>query len=79
MFVFTAPGAIALQRIPNLAYWNPTFLVIPTTACLEAVYITPALEPFNPPAEAIFTITPCFFSLKIGIAFLIVYFLFYSY
>src|SRR5699024_11416601 len=31
--VFTPPGAIALQRMPFVAYWKPTFLVKPTTAC----------------------------------------------
>jgi len=36
MLVSTAPGAMALQRIPSRAYWNAVFLVNPITACLEA-------------------------------------------
>lgn len=31
-------GAIALQRTPNVPYWNPTFLANPTTAGFAAVY-----------------------------------------
>ena len=37
MLVLTPPGAIALQRMPFLAYMKPMFLVIPIKACLEAV------------------------------------------
>lgn len=37
MFVATAPGAMALQRMPDLAYWKPTFFVKPTMPCLAAV------------------------------------------
>ena len=71
IFVFTAPGAIALQRIPKLAYWNPTFFVKPTTACFEAVYAAPALDPKSPPADAILIMMPDFFLTNIGIAFLL--------
>src|SRR5664279_623292 len=53
MLVSTAPGAIALQRIPDFAYWKPTFLVNPITACFDAVYAAPALEPHRPPIEAL--------------------------
>lgn len=67
ILVITAPGAMALQRIPLLAYIiKPVFFVNPTTACFEAVYAAPACAPFSPPVEAVLTITPCPFSKKIG-------------
>ncbi len=37
MFVATGPGATRLKRIPCPAYMYEQLLVIPTTACLEAL------------------------------------------
>src|SRR5699024_10941203 len=62
--VFTPPGAIALQRIPFVAYWKPTFLVKPTTACFAAVYATPAREPWSAAADAMLIMTPLSASRK---------------
>ncbi|MNN16527.1 hypothetical protein D3C81_1296700 [compost metagenome] len=64
--VGTCAGPMALHRIFCGPYCDAIFLVIPTTACLEAVYANPPLPPVKPDIDAIFTIVPAPFSRKIG-------------
>ena len=45
MFVLVAPGQIALQRTPRLAYIHAVFRVSPTRACFDVVYAAPAAPP----------------------------------
>src|SRR5690349_13828495 len=59
MLVATGPGATALARTPCGPYMKATLLVMPTTACLEAVYAMPAADPRRDASEAMLTIDPC--------------------
>ena len=58
MLVIVGPGATAFTRMPLGPYMNALLLVRPATACLEAVYATPAAEPRRAASDAVFTIEP---------------------